>query len=430
LSMKYIVPLYIFASLCWITLTDLYISHLSLSQQTVTFIQMVKGWIFVALSAFFFHMALKNRQELKRMAESEQELSTLINAMPDFVCFKDGQGRWLKVNEFGRKLYQLEHVDYKGKTDRELAEYSPYFKEVFLYCERSDEEAWKAKTITRSEESFSVPSGEVKTFDVIKVPLFHENGKRKGLVAIGRDITQQKTAEALLLKREKLSVVGQLAAGIAHEIRNPLTSIKGFMQIMKKTKQVNDSYVLIILQELERIDQIVGELLVLSKPQMKSYRSFRLNEVLDYVTSLIAHQALLQNVTIEYSNRWVNPFIYGERNELIQVFINILKNALEAMPKGGTIRIEVAYMEQDRIKITISDTGKGIEQERLKRLGEPFYTLKEKGMGLGLTISTKIIHEHKGSLQIESEVGKGTNVHIILPLYKEAGKHEEGPSNQ
>jgi two-component system sporulation sensor kinase A len=429
LRIKYIVPLYVFVSLCWITLTDLYISHLSLSQRTVMFIQMAKGWIFVALSAFFIYMALKNRQALKRMAESEQELLTLIHAMPDFVCFKDGQGRWLKVNEFGRKLYQLEHVDYKGKTDRELAEYSPYFKEAFLYCERSDEEAWKAKTITRSEESFPVPSGEVKTFDVIKVPLFYENGKRKGLVTIGRDITQQKTAEALLLKREKLSVVGELAAGIAHEIRNPLTSIKGFIQMMKETKQVNDSYVTIILKELERINQIVGELLVLSKPQMKSYRAFRLNEVLNYVTSLIAHQALLQNVTIECSNWWVNPIIYGERNELIQVFINILKNALEAMPNGGTIRINVAHIEQDRVKITVSDTGKGIERERLNKLGEPFYTLKEKGMGLGLTISTKIIQEHKGSLQIESEVGKGTKVYIILPIYKEVDNHE-GPSEQ
>lgn len=414
--MKYAVFLYVIVSFAWIILTDLYVDKLPVPSHIAPYVQTLKGSLFVVLSAVFMYIALKKHRALKQMSEREQELLTLIHAMPDFVSFKDGQGRWLRVNEFGLKLYGLEHVDYKGKTDAELAEYTPHFREALLYCIDSDEEAWRAKTVTRAEESFPTPNGEVKTFDVIKVPLFYENGKRKGLVVIGRDITQQKVAEQLLLKKEKLSVIGELAAGIAHEIRNPLTSIKGFLQMMKETKQVDERFVQIMLDEIERVNQIVTQLLVLAKPQMKAYKPLHLNDVIDYVIELFTYEAILQNVQIKYEPR-TTAIVYGDKNELIQVVVNVVKNALEAMPKGGVLTITTED-EDDRVHLVIEDTGKGIEQERLKHIGEPFYTLKEKGMGLGLTTSMKIVHEHKGTMHIESKVGEGTKVHIVLPLHK------------
>ena len=193
--MKYAVSLYVVVSIVWIVLTDFYVERSPIPPHMKLYVQTFKGALFVILSAVFMYIALKKHRALKQMSESEKELLTLIHAMPDFVSFKDGQGRWLRVNDFGLKLYGLEHVDYKGKTDAELAEYTPHFREALLYCIVSDEEAWRAKTMTRAEESFPTPNGEMKTFDVIKVPLFYENGKRKGLVVIGRDITQQKIAE-------------------------------------------------------------------------------------------------------------------------------------------------------------------------------------------------------------------------------------------
>lgn len=414
--MKYAVFLYVIVSFAWIILTDLYVDKLPVPSHIAPYVQTLKGSLFVVLSAVFMYIALKKHRALKQMSEREQELLTLIHAMPDFVSFKDGQGRWLRVNEFGLKLYGLEHVDYKGKTDAELAEYTPHFREALLYCVHSDEETWRAKTVTRADESFPMPNGEMKTFDVIKVPLFYENGKRKGLVVIGRDITQQKVAEQLLLKKEKLSVIGELAAGIAHEIRNPLTSIKGFLQMMKETKQVDERFVQIMLDEIERVNQIVTQLLVLAKPQMKAYKPLHLNDVIDYVIELFTYEAILQNVQIKYEPR-TTAIVYGDKNELIQVVVNVVKNALEAMPKGGVLTITTED-EDDRVHLVIEDTGKGIEQERLKHIGEPFYTLKEKGMGLGLTTSMKIVHEHKGTMHIESKVGEGTKVHIVLPLHK------------
>jgi two-component system, sporulation sensor kinase A len=350
----------------------------------------------------------------QKLLEEENQLSTLLHSLPDFVCFKDGEGRWLKVNQFGRRLYNLEDIDYVGKTDRDLGELVPFFKDAFDYCIDSDEESWKAEQVTRCEEGFYLPNGEFKTFDVIKVPLFHSNHERKGLVIIGRDISQQKIAEEMLLRKEKLSVVGELAAGIAHEIRNPLTSIKGFIQLLEENEHVSEHYLKVMSSEMDRINQIVGELLILSKPQMREYQSFDMSDVLRYVVKIMGHEALLKGITLNIQLPSSPIYVFGDKNQCIQVFINIIKNAIESMNEG---EIDVDWkIRNESIHIIIEDEGTGIPPDRLKRLGEPFFTLKEKGMGLGLTISQKIIEDHKGSLQIDSEVNKGTKVEVTFPV--------------
>ncbi|UTE77652.1 ATP-binding protein [Rossellomorea sp. KS-H15a] len=350
----------------------------------------------------------------QKLLEEENQLSTLLHSLPDFVCFKDGDGRWLKVNQFGRRLYNLEDIDYVGKTDRDLGELVPFFKDAFDYCIDSDEESWKAEQVTRCEEGFFLPNGEFKTFDVIKVPLFHSNHERKGLVIIGRDISQQKIAEEMLLRKEKLSVVGELAAGIAHEIRNPLTSIKGFIQLLEENEHVSGHYLKVMSSEMDRINQIVGELLILSKPQMREFQSFDMSEVLRYVVKVMGHEALLKGITLNIKLPTSPILVFGDKNQCIQVFINIIKNAIESMDEG---EIDVDWkIRNESIHIIIEDEGTGIPPDRLKRLGEPFFTLKEKGMGLGLTISQKIIEDHKGSLQIDSEVNKGTRVEVTFPV--------------
>jgi two-component system, sporulation sensor kinase A len=363
-----------------------------------------------------FHMVY---QELM---EEEKRLSTLLHSLPDFVCFKDGKGRWLKINEFGCELYQLKDISYAGKTDIELGELNPFFKEAYDYCIISDERTWKSRKLSRGEESFFIPSGELKTFDVIKVPLFYPNGERKGLVTIGRDITQQKVAEDMLIKTEKLSVVGELAAGIAHEIRNPLTSIKGFIQLLEENDDVPASYLDVMSSEMDRINQIVSDLLILAKPESKAYKPLNICEIMGYVKNVMSHEALLKGINLVVGDQSKEKKIFGDKNQLIQVLINVIKNAIDAM-KTGEINIMITN-KNNQLKITIQDQGIGIPPDRLKKLGEPFFTLKEKGMGLGLTISQKIIQDHKGSLEIESEVGIGTSVHVILPVYKK--DNEEG----
>jgi two-component system, sporulation sensor kinase A len=378
--------------------------------------------IIILIAGISFMMRMRARaktffDEYQYLIEEENQLSTLLHSLPDFICFKDGEGRWLKVNQFGRQLYNLEDIDYQGKTDRDLGELVPFFKDAFDYCIDSDEQSWQSENVTRCEEGFYLPSGEFKTFDVIKVPLYHGDRSRKGLVIIGRDISQQKIAEEMLLRKEKLSVVGELAAGIAHEIRNPLTSIKGFIQLLKENEHVSESYLSVMSTEMDRINQIVGEMLVLSKPQMREFKPFDMRDVLDYTTKVMGHEGLLKGITIHENRPDIPMMVCGDKNQIIQVLINIVKNAIDAMTEGD-ITID-CITDEKHVKISVVDQGAGIPPERLKRLGEPFFTLKEKGMGLGLTISQKILEDHKGSLHIESEVNKGTNVQITLPQYVE-----------
>ncbi|MFZ5775143.1 MAG: EAL domain-containing protein [Thermodesulfobacteriota bacterium] len=145
------------------------------------------------------------------LRESATRLRTLLDAMPDIVCFKDGEGRWLEANQADLDLFQLIGVDYRGKTDAELAAFSPFFREAFLSCQQSDETAWQKGTLARSEESIPQPEGGFTTLDLYKIPLFHENGQRKGLVVLGRDITSHKLSqEGLEQVRQQQTIIEQL----------------------------------------------------------------------------------------------------------------------------------------------------------------------------------------------------------------------------
>ncbi|MGE6257786.1 ATP-binding protein [Heyndrickxia sporothermodurans] len=407
----------------WIIYTLLFFALLGISLEMTIFaansdwyipVNVVAISLIIGMTIFLFYRISLFYKEFCKLKEEEEHWKVLIHHLPDFVCFKDGNGRWKHVNEFGRKLYQLENVDYIGKTDLELGELSPFFRKGFNYCYNSDENAWKKGKLLRVEESFAIPSGEIKSFDVLKIPLYYPNGGRKGLLTIGRDISQQKTAESMLLTREKLSVVGELAAGIAHEIRNPLTSIKGLTQLMHESRNVTDEYVKVMISEIDRINQIASELLALSKPQSRKHHQVALTDILRYVMNIMEPEALLRGVELEFSTA-EHCQIEGDRNGLIQVFINLFKNAMDAMPEGGIINI-TSKVKGNKACVSITDQGIGIPPERLKKLGEPFFTLKEKGMGLGLTISHKIIQEHKGTIDFQSTENVGTKVIMTFPL--------------
>ena len=240
-------------------------------------------------------------------------------------------------------------------------------------------------------------------------------GGKEAVLSIGKDITERKEqTEQLMQKSEKLALLGQMAAGIAHEIRNPLTSIKGFIQLLKAHQQ-KDEYFDIVLSELERINAIVGEFLVLSKPTAAVYVEQDLTVLIKDVVTLIGTQSILNCVEIDVDFDQDLPMISCEKNQLKQVFLNLLKNAIEAMPHGGNIDVKVKRKGEGEISIQIIDQGVGIPKERISTLGEPFYTTKEKGTGLGLMTCYKIIESHRGVLNINSIVNQGTTIEIILP---------------
>ncbi|QQZ11240.1 ATP-binding protein [Heyndrickxia vini] len=237
------------------------------------------------------------------------------------------------------------------------------------------------------------------------------------------DITERKFSEQELLQlnedltiqSEKLSVIAQLSAAIAHEVRNPLTSISGFLQLLKERKELDLEYIRIIFSEIERIELVLGELLMLSKPQSVSFQTFDILKTIDYVVALLISKANMDNVEINNHKSAEPLWIYGDENQLKQVLINILKNAMESIGYNGKIEI-VQCQSNNFVSLYIKDTGCGISEELLTKIGQPFYTTKEKGTGLGLTTCFKIIENHKGKIHISSQLGIGTTFEIILPI--------------
>jgi signal transduction histidine kinase len=218
------------------------------------------------------------------------------------------------------------------------------------------------------------------------------------------------------MKSEKLSVAGQLAAGVAHEIRNPLTAIKGFIQLMGSSEAYMPKYFPIVKVELERIELIIKELLMLAKPQAIQMKRTDLTTLIEDVVLLIEAQAILQNIEVRLTLAVKGCFIQCDANQIKQVFINFLKNAIEAMPQGGVIEVALEIEGEEEAVVRIQDQGYGISEEQLRMIGEPFYSTKEAGTGLGMLVSYKIIENHGGRIRLSSEVGFGTTIIVTLPV--------------
>ncbi|MFE8697182.1 PAS domain S-box protein [Cytobacillus sp. FJAT-53684] len=532
--------LLIISGIIWIIGTTYFLSQYTPSPM-ILHLKWIIELSYILTIGWLFYSFISQARALNKSKEAEERLYTLIHSMVDCVIFKDGEGKWLEANTFGLKLFQLEHVDFKGKKDSELAEFSHFYKETLNYCEVSDEETWLNGGITHVEEVVPMPDGSSKTFDTIKVPLFHSDNSRKGLVIIGRDITERKHTEDLLnisiqkyrslfeynpeivymtdlsgvitkvnpqlqlvtgysakqavgknianfvpkhvkmivehsisniingqtsqsyemevnhkkgntitlqctslpiivnnqiegiisyakdvtllrqteerLRRtEKLSIVGELAASVAHEIRNPLTSLIGFVQLLQMESEKHQFYHKIMLEELNRINHITGELLLLAKPQQVVFKKINLYKIVFDVISLLQPDANSQNVQLKFLSMLQEYWMDGEPNQLKQLFINIIKNAIDASGNNGEVTVYLDSKLDGQISISVKDQGCGISEKRLEKIGEPFYSSKDKGTGLGLTVSFKIVQSHSGSIEFKSEINKGTEVLILLPI--------------
>ncbi len=220
-------------------------------------------------------------------------------------------------------------------------------------------------------------------------------------------------------RAEKMYVLGELAASIAHEIRNPMTVIRGFVQLLSNEEigRTNKSYMNLVMSELDRAESIIEDYLSYARPQIDKKEAIEIGELMKKVMNIVEGFTIMKNVRIS-CNIQDSLQVIGDAKKLAQVFINFLKNAVEAMPNGGMLQIH-CYKKGDAVIIDITDNGVGMDKAEIERLGNPFYSTKEKGTGLGLMVSYRIIETMEGKIQVFSRKGEGTKFSIILPAIRE-----------
>lgn len=333
---------------------------------------------------------------------NDQFMKTVIDAMPDIVCFKDGKGRWLLANHFDLQLFGLEGVDYAGKTDVDLAPYSPFYSEAFKQCMDTDEQAWQKGTISRCDETIPVPDGPAKTFDILKVPLFTTEGERKGLIVIGRDMTERKQFESAL--KESLKEKEILLKEIHHRVKNNLQIISSLLSLQ------NDS---ISLENFRKsINDSRTRIRTMAMIHEKLYRTsnFANLEFGDYVTDLINYLYHTYNpeqgkikIREDY-NKIVLPLDMAIPMGLIinELVSNVFKYAFPGDTKGCLS----VYMqlENDQLRLVIKDDGVGI----------PEGTDTENTATLGLVMVRNLVQQLKGEFEIMS--AGGVECIISIPL--------------
>jgi signal transduction histidine kinase len=220
-----------------------------------------------------------------------------------------------------------------------------------------------------------------------------------------------------MLRADKLATIGELAAGAAHEIRNPLTAIKSSLQYLE-SKSADDSSRKILgtaLQETERIDEILSALLSFSRPSEIKKEKHDLLETLGESLELISFQAKTQKVNLLKEFPSAPVWINGDKSQLKQLFLNLFLNALQAMKEGGQMKVEVSALGGQRVLVAVTDSGEGIPEEDLDKIFDPFFTTKKGGTGLGLSICYTIVKTHHGDIEIKSKAGLGATALVKLP---------------
>jgi two-component system, sporulation sensor kinase B len=220
-----------------------------------------------------------------------------------------------------------------------------------------------------------------------------------------------------IIRAEKMEVISHLAASISHEVRNPLTIARGFMQLLEQShlsQEKRKQYIRIAIEELDRAEAIITDYLTFAKPVPESVENLNVKTEIERVIDIVRPLANMNSVAVQTS--LIPCSVNGERQKFQQCLLNIIKNAIEAMPNGGILDVYIS-VEKDQVLIRISDTGVGMTKEQIERLGEPYFTTKgRRGTGLGMMVVYRIIESMGGTIQIASEVNKGTQVSLYLPL--------------
>ncbi len=350
-----------------------------------------------------------NRQNLAELRALNQNV---VESIPSGLITLSSFGTASFVNPAGSRILQMEPLAILGRHVTELG---------FFDFERWNDarEELAAGQVVRKEIDDVTVAGASRSIGFAVSPLSTLEGKAAGYTLIFQDLTEMKKLEAELRLKDRMAAVGELSAGIAHEIRNPLAAIAGSVQVLKGSKsltQQEQRLMSIVLKESERLNKSISDFLRFVRPQERRALAYDVAANLDETLDLLQNSPELEEK--HEIRREIEPpsfHLVGDADQIRQVFWNLARNAVQAMPQGGVLTVRTTF-DDDAYRITFSDNGRGMSSVDLSRLFQPFRTNFPTGTGLGMAISYRIVQEHGGKIEVTSTEGSGSAITVSLPV--------------
>jgi len=386
-----------------------------LSSEDVEILRTVSGYVAVAIENSLLYQEQQMRAaELKLLKEFNESIVESINVG---LLAVDLDGKVTHLNSALQKILDLRRDQALGKRVEEL--FSEEFGETLSQVLSQD--GWRLQEIRNIYKLHTAsPGGRSLVLNIAIAPL-HDSQAQTGALVVVEDVTTRMRLEEQLQQREKLSSIGLLAAGVAHEVNTPLTGVSSYSQLLLGMMPENDpKHALLqkIRNQADRATNIVNNLLNFSRTGgATEFSEVDINEVLDDTIQLLEPQLRRHQIEIRRDYKFDLPPVFGNSGKLQQVFTNLLLNARDAIPDGGSITLSTLSTEKDSVTVEVSDTGIGIAAENVAKIYDPFYTTKGvgRGTGLGLAVTYGIVQEHSGHIAVDSQPGQGSTFRITLP---------------
>lgn len=354
------------------------------------------------------------RQTLRAMQTYTQHV---VNSMANGLISLNADGEIVTVNRQARLMF--------GLSPDEDAEGKP-FAEILTVHGLDLPAALRQNDMLRECEVIgATTAGKTLPLSLSASALTGDAGERLGAVLLFRDLSEVRALQAQVERAERLASIGRLAAGVAHEIRNPLGSLKGFLQYFQRKLPLDaqdKTYLSVMIQEVDRLNAVVSNLLEFARPKEPTLEACDVTEILRHALTLLAQDAAAKQARIRRDFPDELPPMRLDRDQITQALLNFLLNAIQAIDADGEIRVSASVSaDSGSMDITIGDTGAGIAPDDLPRIFDPFFSTKKQGNGLGLAIAHAIIERHRGEISVESEPGRGATFRVRLPRSPQNG---------
>ncbi len=368
--------------------------------------------IILAFASTFFAVVIQKYYATnKALKTAESFIRHVIESMGHGLIALDPAGRVVTLNRKACQLLQTRQNAVRGRHFREI------LQQIQCSADLSEvlHEDWLEKKVRCSAAGHApVP------LSLSSSRIHDEEGNILGTVILMRDLQEIEALEERVERSERLASLGQMAAGIAHEVRNPLGSIRGLAQYFaRKFEQAPEEkkYAEAIIGETDRLNRVIGDLLDFARPQEPNYQTCIMTAIIDHALELVRADLIAKQIRIQRRGEENLPELEADLDLLSQAFMNLFLNAVEAMDAEGTLSIRARLLKPpERLQIEVQDTGHGIPPENIAKVFDPFFTSKKSGTGLGLALVHRIIENHGGSIEVTSIPGKGTTFTINLPI--------------